>query len=195
MSNSSMTFSCSPCNLKVQFDLQGNSEVYKKVPAQTTVNHTPSVKPDPKPVKPSQSFINMIRVLMQSKQHSITNSDYNKIRNGDTSFYIISEMTFKNFNVIKQTEPFSDQKMIEISKEGKTMVIGTESQQTEYRKTSSIELTDYNGNKLLHWKVENQNKEAFTVVKLLSPDGFLQLKLITADESTQFIYNVCELPN
>lgn len=146
-------------------------------------------------MKPTQQFINMIGNLYQSRQKAVTNSDYNKHNNGSVSFYIISEMTVQDFKVVKQTEPFSDQKLIEIGKNVVDMVIGNDQSQTEYKRTDSMKFELHEGNGLLHWKVQNTRGEKFTVVKLLAPDGCVQLKLITADNKTQYVYNVCELPD
>lgn len=137
----------------------------------------------------------MISALFQSRQKSITHNDYNKHHNGPTSFYVISEMKMENLKVVSQTEAFSDQKLIEISKNAQTIVMGDDKNQTEYKRITSMQLQDFQGKNLLHWEVETSSKVKFTVVKLMSPDGCVQFKFISADSKTQWVYNVCELPN
>jgi hypothetical protein len=146
-------------------------------------------------MKPNQQFINMITGFYQSRQKSITNSDYNKHHNGSTTFYVLSEARMQSLSVVHQTEVFSDQKLIEVSKNAQSFIIGDDRNQTEYKRIEPMKLDTYQGNSFLHWKVESPVKEQLTVIKLMSPDGCLQFKLMSADQKTQWVYNVCELPN
>ncbi|NEU09793.1 hypothetical protein GZH53_15810 [Flavihumibacter sp. R14] len=146
-------------------------------------------------MKPTQPFINMISGFYQLRQKSVTNSDYNKHHNGSISFYVLSEARMESLKVVHQTEPFSDQKMIEISKNAESFIIGDDRNQTEYKRVTPMKLETYEGKSFLHWNVESMNKVQLTVIKLMSPDGCVQLKLMSADRKTQWVYNVCELPN
>ncbi len=146
-------------------------------------------------MKPTQQFITMIAGLFQSRQKAITNSDYNKHHNGPITFYIMSEITMLDSKIIKQTEAFSDQKLIEVGKNVVDMVIGDDQNYQEYKRTDFMKFETHQGQGLLHWRMQNNRGDMFTVVKLMSPDGCVQLKLITADNRTQYVYSVCELPN
>lgn len=146
-------------------------------------------------MKPNQQFINMISALFQNKQKSITQADVAKHNNHNVTFYSISHARFANMQMIIKTEAFSDQILIEIERNATRTIIGTDQQQKIYRKLSDLQLSYHNGQGLLHWTVANENDEVFTIVKLLAVDGTLQLKLISADTTTQIIHNLCELPN
>ena len=65
----------------------------------------------------------------------------------------------------------------------------------KYRRISPMEFTIHEGKGLLYWKVQHMILQDFIVVKLMSEDGCVQIKLISEDQQTQTIYNVCELPS
>jgi hypothetical protein len=146
-------------------------------------------------MKPSQQFINMISLLFQNRQKAISNDDLIKHSNQNISFYSISQAKFVNMKIVSQTEPFSDQVIIEIEQNANRLIIGTDQGERVYRKLSNMELAYANGQPLIHWRVSNADHSMFTVVKLLAPDSMLQLKLISFDNTIQIIHNVCELPN
>ena len=146
-------------------------------------------------MRPNQQFINMINAFFLSRQKEVTSLDYKKHYNETTTFYIMSEVRMENLKSVYQTELFSDQKLIEISENAETFMIGNNISQREYKKTSPMKLENYQGNSFLHWKVESPNREQLTVIKLMSPDGCVQFKLMSADQKTQWVYNVCELPS
>jgi hypothetical protein len=146
-------------------------------------------------MKPSPQFINMISVLYQQRQKAITNNDLIKHSNQSLTFYSISEAKFVNLRIISQTDHFSDQVMIEIEQNATRMIIGTDREEKIYRKLSNMELTNADGHNLIHWRVSDSDHNMFTAVKLISPDGAVQIKLISFDNTTQIIHNVCELPN
>jgi hypothetical protein len=75
------------------------------------------------------------------------------------------------------------------------MIVGTEHNQMVYSRVTKMELSHHNGQALLHWRVLDQLEGFYTVVKLMSPDGFVQIKFITDYDTKQIIHNVCELPN
>ncbi len=146
-------------------------------------------------MKPTPQFVNMISSLYQSRQKTITNSDYLKHHSNVVTFYIMSEILLQGGKIVKQTELFSDQKLIEVGKNVESMIIGNDQNQVEYKKTNIMNFDMHEGKGLLHWKVQNSRGENFTVVKLMTPDDCVQIKLISADQTTQWLYNVCELPN
>lgn len=146
-------------------------------------------------MRPTQQFVNMIGVLYQSRQKAITQSDYNKHHNGPVTFYIMSEIVMQNGRIVSQSEPFSNQKLIEVGKNVEEMIIGTDQSYQEYKRKDFMKFESMQGQGLLHWKVQNNRGENFTAVKLMSPDGCVQLKIISDDQTTQWVYNVCELPN
>lgn len=146
-------------------------------------------------MKPDQQFINMIGLLYQSRQPQVTNLDLIKHTNQATAFYSISMITMRNGHAQSQTPPFSDRTIIEIDKGANHLNIIAEGIVTQYTRTSPLEYLDISGKGHVHWNVVNTNRQVFVAVKLMSPDGGVQIKLITADEVTQFVYNVCELPN
>jgi len=146
-------------------------------------------------MKPTRQFINMISVLFQDRQKSISNDDLVKHRNQSISYYSISQAKFVNMQIVSQTEPFSDQIIIEIEQNANRLIIGTDQKQNVYRKLSNMELSYANGQPLVHWRVSAADDSTFTAIKLIAPDGMVQLKLISFDNTTQIIHNVCELPN
>lgn len=133
-------------------------------------------------------------MLFQNRQKAITNADIVKHNNNDVSFYSISQAIFNNMRLVSSTPHFSDQVMIEIERNANNMIIGTDREQKVYRKVSEMQLAHHDGNGLLHWIVTDDRNNKFTAVKLIAPDGMVQIKLISADNTTQIIHNVCELP-
>lgn len=144
--------------------------------------------------KPTQQFIQLITGLLQHRQKGITSADLVKHNNQAVTFYSISEFKYNNMQLVKQTESFSDAVMIEIEPKANKMIIGTEQSQNVYVPVTKMELSQHNGQSLLHWTVMDYAGAIYKVVKLMSPDGFVQIKLIPTDRNEQFIHNVCELP-
>ena len=146
-------------------------------------------------MKPSQQFQNMIAMLYQSRQKTISNLDLIKHRDNEVAFYSISKMVVNGLSVKSQTEAFSDQTFIEIDKGANNLNVIKENKVLKYRRISPMEFTIHEGKGLLYWKVQHMILQDFIVVKLMSEDGCVQIKLISEDQQTQTIYNVCELPS
>jgi hypothetical protein len=111
------------------------------------------------------------------------------------TYYSISQAKFVNMKLVSETSPFSDSILIEIERLGYRLFIGREDVKEEYLLLSNMECNIHNGQRLIHWTVADKHYNRFTVVKLLAPDGIVQIKLISSDNQTQIIHNVCELPD
>jgi len=145
-------------------------------------------------MKPNQQFINMIAMLYEQRQTTISRQDLTRHQNNETSFYAISRMVTRNGYIVTQTEPFSEQMIIELDKGCDNMYFISKQETTRFIRATPLEFTLLQGAGILYWQVRSTTGSVYTAVKLMSPDGCVQLKLITSDEITQMIYNVCELP-
>ncbi|MFD0751272.1 hypothetical protein ACFQZS_14070 [Mucilaginibacter calamicampi] len=85
--------------------------------------------------------------------------------------------------------------MIEIQPNGKKMTIGTEKETWEYVPVTGMDIGYHEGKALLYWTAVDVLGITYTMVKLMSDDGVVQIKLITRNGEEQIIHNVCELPN
>lgn len=122
---------------------------------------------------------------------------FESFRHTDQSFtyYSISQAKFIDEKLVSSTQPCSDKVMIEISRHAYEMIIGTDEYQTVYKGLTLMEMAIYNKQKMLHWRVSDDKNNIYTAVKLMSPEGIVQIKLISSDNKVQIIHNVCELPD
>lgn len=144
--------------------------------------------------KPRQNFIEYIQRTLQDRQKEISNADLVKHRNQTVRFYSVYEFKFKDMRPVRQTNPFSDMIMIEIEPNGKKMTIGSEQNKWAYFQVSDMDIGYHEGKALLYWTAMDMSETVYTVVKLMSPDGIIQIKLISKDGKQQDIHSVCELP-
>jgi hypothetical protein len=145
-------------------------------------------------MRPSQQFINMISALFQKRQIAITIDDMVKHNKSAFTFYSISEGHFVNERLIRKTEAFSDQIMIEIDRGANKTIVGTPSSNAIYTRTTSIQFGHTNGKGFIYWQANDQRNNQFYIVKLLADDGTMQIKIMTADQKSMTIHNVCQLP-
>ena len=145
-------------------------------------------------MKPNQQFINMVTMLFQQRQTTVSRHDLVKHQANQTVFYPISRMVARNGNLITQTEPFSEDVIIELDAGCDHMYFISAQSTISFMRTSPLDFTAIDGGGFLYWQVRSVEGTEYTVVKMMSSDGCVQIKLITSDEITQTIYNVCELP-
>jgi len=136
----------------------------------------------------------MISVLFQQRQKTITHDDLIKHNSRAVTFYSISKGKFVNDRLTDKTQPFSEQILIEIERGANRMIIGTDLSTDIYTRISPIEIDQYNGKGYLFWWATNERNAKYLVAKLLADDGTLQIKLVTEDNITHVVHNICELP-
>jgi hypothetical protein len=145
-------------------------------------------------MKPSQQFINMISALFQKRQKAITIDDMVKHNQSAFTFYSISEGRFSGERLIKKTEAFSDQIMIEIERGANKTIVGTPVLNDIYTRTTAIKFDHTGGKGFIYWQANDSRNNQFYIVKLLADDGTMQIKIMTADQKSMTIHNVCQLP-
>ncbi|PTQ96832.1 hypothetical protein C8P68_104323 [Mucilaginibacter yixingensis] len=138
----------------------------------------------------------MIAVLYNQRQRSVTQDDITKHNNSEVHFYSISQMTTANNTLVSSTTPFSNSVLIAIDRGANWTTIGDERQEIKYRRTSPMSYEVVNGKGLIYWTAtRNDQTLNFVIVKLISEDGCVQIKIIPENSPNQTIHNVCELPS
>lgn len=144
---------------------------------------------------PSKEFKMMITSFLQNRQTSVSTNDVSKHSNRTIDFYSISKIKMNGNSIVSQTTPLSEDQMIEIKQGGSTLTIYDDINREEYVQVSAMNFTTHQGKGLLYWTAKNRLGEVYTIVKLMSPDGFVQIKLIHPNQQIQIVHNVCEMPS
>lgn len=142
---------------------------------------------------PSQQFKSAVLALLQNAPKTITSADVTKHSNQDTTYYIVSTMVYKK-NLPPDVEPPFYRKGL-LTVKGKDAKLRVPDHFSAYSRVSPIELLSHEGKNFLAWVAEGNFSEQVTIVKIISPDGVTQFKVISKDQTEQKIYNVCELPS
>lgn len=143
-------------------------------------------------MKPSEQFKNTILGLLQTSQKTITNQDLAKHNSQAVTYYLISKMIYRNGDLHRWTEPFSDRTLIELSAKCDSIKIPENIHSLS--RISEVEFLSHGGNNFIAWVAKTSLFDQMTIVKIISPDGVTQIKVISKDQKEQIIYNVCELP-
>jgi hypothetical protein len=142
---------------------------------------------------PSQQFKSAILGLLQNSPKTISSQDLIKHNGQATTYYIISSMVFKNNQLQKSTDPFSEKGLLEVSRAADKVKVPYEV--FSYNRSSAIELLNHQGKNFIAWVATDGFGRDVTIVKIISPDGVTQIKVISKDQTEQVIFNVCELPS
>lgn len=102
-------------------------------------------------------------------------------------------MKYRNGQMVSATQPFDDSYIITIKRRAESLKVQFDIQ--PYMRTSEIELLSHQGKNFLAWVAEGAFDIPATIVKIISPDGVTQIKIISQDQTEQQIFNVCELPS
>ncbi len=141
---------------------------------------------------PSQQFKSAVLGLLHNAPKTITSADITKHNSQETTYYIISRMIYKNNQLYDSSTPFTDKGLIVLKRNADSAKFPDHL--FAYSRTSPIELLSHSGKNFLAWVATGNFSEPYTIVKIISPDGVTQFKVISQDQTEQRIYNVCELP-
>ena len=142
---------------------------------------------------PSQPFKSAVLGLLPNAPKTITSADITKHNSQEITYYVISKMVYKNNILTDSTSPFTGKSLLIVRPGADFMRVPDHL--SGYKRVSPIELLSHGGKNFLAWVAEGNFAIQVTIVKIISPDGVTQFKVISKDQTEQRIYNVCELPS